>query len=126
MAAVAPANAHKYGVAAKAVPAGVANAKYKLTAAGIAAAQALAAGGKATVMGAVCLAAQKAGATQTQAVSGLAIVLAMRTAKPVVAAYATTRTGKYAPKGTLPCNAWCAGYVNGAANANRHGLLAKA
>lgn len=119
------ANAHKYGTTAKAIPAGIAAAQYKLTAYGLAQAQAAMAGGKVTVMGIVALAAMRAGATQSQAVSGLQVVLAMRTAKQAVQAYGATKAGKYAPQGTLPCPAWCAGYVNGAANANKGGILAK-
>lgn len=124
----APANAHKYAAAHGNVPASVGGAMLTLTAAGMAQAvatqAALASGGKVTVSGLVCYAAKLAGATQSKPATGAAICLAMRASKQVAAAYANTRAGKYAPKGSLPCLAWCAGYVRG--HVNKHGLLAKA
>lgn len=124
----APANAHKYATAHGNVPAAIGGAMLTLTAAGMASAiatqAALTSGGKVTVSGLVCYAAKLAGATQSKPVSGTAICLAMRASKQVAAAYANTRAGKYAPKGSLPCLAWCAGYVRG--HVSKHGLLAKA
>lgn len=124
----APAHAHKYAAAHGNVPASVGGLSLTLTAAGMASAiatqAALTSGGKVTVSGLVCYAAKLAGATQSKPVSGTAICLAMRASKQVGAAYANTRAGKYAPKGQLPCLAWCAGYVRG--HVNKHGLLAKA
>ncbi len=113
----------KYGAAAATVPC-AANA-YRLTNLGNGvAANGAGKGGKPTVMGLVAVAAKAAGATPAKAVSGLAIVQAMQTNKAVVAAYALTKAGMYAPKGALPCPAWCSGYVVGAARAAA-GLLAK-
>lgn len=122
----APTNAHKYATAHGNIPASIGGAMLVLTAAGMASATAtqaaLASGGKVTVSGLVCYAAKLAGATQSKPVTGASIVLAMRASKQVAAAYGQTRAGKYAPKGSLPCHAWCAGYVRG--HVNKHGLLA--
>lgn len=108
----APANAYKYGVAHNSVPCGQHN--FTLTAKGAAAAAALAAGAKATVPGIMALAAQQAGATQTKAVNGAAIVLAMRSAR-FAAMLGKTKAGSKYAKG-LPCRKWCSGYVMGYSN----------
>lgn len=123
-AATTPSNAYKYGEAHKSVP--CAAHSYKLSGAGLDAAKAIAAGGKITVMGLVCLAAKQAGATQTKAVNGAAIVLALRTSKDVKKAWAATRASAKYAAGALPCHNWCSGYVVGAANPTRHALLVKA
>lgn len=126
--AAVPSNAHKYGQGFGNIPASIAGAQLTLTSAGMAMATAtqaaLQSGGKVTVQGLTCYAAKLAGATQTKAASGAAICLAMRASKQVAAAYANTKAGLYAPKGSLPCLAWCAGYVRG--HVSKHGLLAKA
>ena len=116
--------AHKYHAAPKAVA--VAKVAYNLTALGAAAAAAGGAGktGKVTVMGLVAVAtAHAVKRNGGKPVSGLQIVAAMRALPAVATAYAATRAGKYAPAGSVPCAAWCSGYVSGAARA-AHGLLA--
>lgn len=115
--------AHKYGATAANVP--CATATYRLTGLGAAsAATGLGKSGKPTVMALVALAAKQAGATQAKGAKGLAIVAAMRGNAAVTEAWRATKAGKYAPKGALPCPAWCSGYVTGAAR-SQHGLLAK-
>jgi len=112
--------AHKYGKAAATVP--CAGNSYKLTALG--ADTNAGKSGRVTVMALVAQAARAAGATTAKPVTGLAIVLAMQTTPEIAAAYKATKAGKYAPKGALPCAAWCSGYVVGAAR-SAAGLLAK-
>lgn len=117
-----PANAGKYGANHKAIATKAVT--YNLTAHGAAtAAAACGKSGKPTVMALVAVAA--AAAMQRNggnAVTGQAIVLAMRTLPAVVQAYGNTKAGKYAPVGTLPPHAWCSGYVAGAAR-SAAGLL---
>ena len=81
--------------------------------------------GRATVQALVQLAAAKAGATADKAVTGLAIVRAMQADAAIVEAYGATRAGKYAPRGTVPCSAWCSDYVTGNAS-GRVGLVVRA
>lgn len=81
--------------------------------------------GRPTVQALVQLAAATAGATADKAVTGLAIVRAMQESPAIVEAYGNTRAGKYAPRGTVPCPAWCSDYVTGNASA-RVGLLNRA
>ena len=81
--------------------------------------------GRVTVQALVQFAAAKAGATADKAATGLAIVKAMQTLPEVIEAYGNTRAGKYAPRGTIPCPAWCSDYVTGNASA-RVGLLTRA
>lgn len=71
--------------------------------------------GRATILALVCYAAAKAGATTDKGADGLAIVRLMQSDADIVAAYANSRAGKYAPRGTVPCPRWCADYVSGAA-----------
>jgi citrate lyase beta subunit len=115
------ANAHKYANAPRAVATKA--VAYTLTAYGLATATTAAGkSGKPTVMALVAVAANVATARNGgQPATGQQIVAAMRANAFVVAAYANTKAGKYAPAGTLPCPAWCSGYVAGAA---RNGLLA--
>ena len=108
-----PSNAHKYGAAHKQIATG--NVHYALTAHGRATAAALAGkSGKPTVMALVAYCAAHCAAKGVP-VNGNNITLAMRCLPAVVAAYAATKAGKYAPRGTLPPHAWCSGYIAGAA-----------
>lgn len=116
---------HKYHATAANVP--CANVLFRLGGASDVAGYAATGRNKAgrhTIVALTVFAASKAGATASKAVSGLDIVRVMQTLPEVLEAYGATRAGKYAPKGTVPCPAWCSDYVTGI-SAARHALLAR-
>lgn len=108
--------AHKYAKAPKAVP--NASVTYKLTALGqsVAATGGKGSSGKVTCLGLVAVAAANV-AKAGRPLTGANIVSAMRTPAMVAALTGATKAVKYAPGGTMPCRAWLAGYVAGAARA---------
>jgi hypothetical protein len=119
--------AAKYGAKARTVPG--AQAAYTLTPLGAATARTgLGNNGTATVMALVAVATAKAvarnGGQPATTHSIVAAMLAVYSAGKG-GAWAGLKVGKYAPGGLLPCHAWCAGYVRGAAG-KAAGLLAQA
>jgi hypothetical protein len=115
-----PTNAHKYGAAHKAT--GGTSVAYTLTKGGQLYTNGLGSGGKPTVMAMVCATVARLAAVNTPA-TPQAIVLAMRThGATLTALRAMPKAAKYM-QGGMPCHAWLAGYVRGAASA-KHGLLA--
>lgn len=115
-----PANAHKYASAHKAISNGAVT--YTLTKGGTLYSNGIGSGGKPTVMALVCATVARLSAAGTPC-TGANIVLAMRThGATLTALRAMPKAAKYM-QGGMPCHAWLAGYVRGAASA-KHGLLA--
>lgn len=82
--------------------------------------------GRVTIPALVVYCAAKAGATTGKGVDGLAIVRLMQTDSDVIAAYANSRAGKYAPAGSVPCPRWCSDYVTGIVPQAKGAMLARA